>query len=325
MGSARWFRLSVGLLLVIVPSWVLFSRLDVIWSGHPAYPATLLIAIGVGLTLIAFVFLPWRLEQEPDGLPWELDEARPKAKAIEHRGRRTAGRVVVALLAIAVVGALTWLRPFPAGPNAIDAMGSDASVTVVDNPTAIELRPAAITTTVGLVFSPGARVDPRAYLELLRPVAAAGFLVVILKEPYGLAIIQPGQSAGPIADHPEIHTWAVGGHSLGGTAAALFAGDNLATVNGLLLWASYPSNDLSAADLQVSSIYGTNDLLATPSDIAESKHNLPPATVFVEITGGVHAYFADYGEQPGDGQPSIDRNSASAQISAATVVFLQRL
>ena len=112
----------------------------------------------------------------------------------------------------------------------------------------------------------------------------------------------------------------------GGAAAGLFAGDNLAGVRGLLLWGSYPSNDLSTADaLQVLSVSGSNDLLATPADINASKQKLPPLTTFLQITGGVHAFFGDYGEQPGDGQPGIDRSTASAQISAATVAFLGRL
>ncbi|MEP6562666.1 MAG: alpha/beta hydrolase [Nakamurella sp.] len=350
MGFARWFRLGLGLLLVVAALWVLLSRLDVIWNGHPAYPTTLLIAVGAGLTLIAFAFLPWRLEQEPDGPPWEVDNAVPGAtpapistpaptpappppptpapKPVRRRRRwRVAGRVVVTILVVGLVGVLAWLRPFPAGPDAIAAMSSDNAVTVTDNPTTIVLTPRVLATpTVGLVFSPGARVDSRAYVDLLRPAAAAGSLVVILKEPYGLAIIQPGQSGGPIADHPEIATWAVGGHSLGGTAAALFAGDNLNFVKGLLLWASYPSNDLSTASaLQVLSISGSNDLLATPADIEASKNKLPPQTTFVQIDGGVHAFFGDYGEQPGDGQPEIDRATASAQISAATAKFLRGL
>ena len=243
------------------------------------------------------------------------------------RGWRIAGRIVIALLAIGWVGVLGWLRPFAAGPDAVAALQSDQAVTVVDHPTSIELVPTTPAPTgVGLVFSPGARVDARAYAALLRPAAEAGYLVVILKEPFGLAITQVGQSAGPIADHPEIGSWAVGGHSLGGVSAARFAADNLATVDGLLLWASFPDVDLSADDtLQVESISGSNDLLATPADIERSRSKLPPDTSFTEIEGGVHAFFGDYGEQPGDGQPSISREDASAQISAATMAFLGRV
>ncbi len=157
-----------------------------------------------------------------------------------------AGRVLIAVMVLLLVGFLGWLRPFEAGPDALAALHSDGIVSVVDTPTTIELSPVGTEQpTVGLVFSPGARVDSRAYAALLRPIAEAGYLVVILKEPFGLAITQIGQAAGPIADHPEITTWAVGGHSLGGVSAASFAADNPASVSGLLLWASYPNGDLS--------------------------------------------------------------------------------
>ncbi len=85
MGSGRWFRLSIGLVLVIVPLWALFSRLDAIWNGHPAYPTTLLVTVGAGLMLIAFALYPWRRDPEPNGPPWEADERA----ADERDGRRT--------------------------------------------------------------------------------------------------------------------------------------------------------------------------------------------------------------------------------------------
>ena len=194
------------------------------------------------------------------------------------------------MLAVVWVGVLGWLRPFTAGPDALAALHSDRAVAVIDHPTSIEFIPAVpAPTRVGLVFSPGARVDSRAYAALLRPAAEAGYLVVILKEPFGLAITQVGQSAGPIADHPEITHWAVGGHSLGGVSAARFAADHLDTVDGLLLWASFPDGDMSADDtLQVESIFGSNDLLATPADIERSKSKLPPDSTYTEIDGGVH-------------------------------------
>jgi dienelactone hydrolase len=354
MGSGRWFRLSIGLVLLVVPLWALFTRLDAIWNGHPAYPTALLATAGAGLMLIAFALYPWRRDPEPNGPPWEADEREadereaderesevPEAdgpgSAGTRRGRaahpaerrrrawRLAGRVLIAVVVLLIVGFLGWLRPFEAGPDALAALRSDGGVSVVDTPTTIELAPVATEPTVGLVFYPGARVDSRAYAALLRPIAEAGYLVVILKEPFGLAITQIGQAAGPIADHPEIATWAVGGHSLGGVAAASFAADNPATVSGLLLWASYPNGDLSTTGLQVASISGSNDGLATPADIENSKANLPPDTTFTVIDGGVHAFFADYGEQPGDGQPTIDRDAASAQIIKASTALLDGL
>ena len=68
----------------------------------------------------------------------------------------------------------------------------------------------------GLIFVPGARVDARAYAHILRPLAEAGYLVAVLKEPFGFALIQPDHAETVIDLHPEIAYWAIGGHSLGG-------------------------------------------------------------------------------------------------------------
>jgi hypothetical protein len=39
----------------------------------------------------------------------------------------------------------------------------------------------------------------------------------------------------------------------------------------------------------------------------------------------VHSYFGDYGEQPGDGTPTVSRSEAQRQIVAATVAFMNAL
>lgn len=341
MTPAQWFRLVVGAVLTIGPLVVLFTALDPIWNGHPAYPATLLVTAAVGLVLVASAF--WTR-----GRPADLPTGRPSAdpsSATPSRGRRVlrvTGRVVVAVLAAGLVATLFWLRPFAAGSASMSVLtdggatgsasgatsgGSEdatAAVTVIDGTTTIELVPAR-PSGKGLVFVPGARVDPRAYAEVLRPVAEAGHLVVIVKPPFGMAIAQPGQPGTAIEAHPEITTWAVGGHSLGGVVASWYAQDHPDQVDGLLLFGSYSDRDLSGTGLIVESVWGSNDGLTTPEDIERTRGNLPPSAGFTEIVGGVHAFFGDYGEQPGDGQPGIDRAAATAQISTAAVAFMQSL
>ena len=133
----------------------------------------------------------------------------------------------------------------------------------------------AIKPTTGLIFVPGARVDPRAYAHVLRPLADAGYLVVVLKEPFGFSLPQPDHAETVLDVHPEIRYWAVGGHSLGGVNAASYA-DRDTRISGLLLYASYP------ACPQPHRYEGDVDLrrsdgLATPADIAAAKPKLPAA------------------------------------------------
>jgi hypothetical protein len=76
---------------------------------------------------------------------------------------------------------------------------------------------------------------------------------------------------------------------------------------------------------EVLSVSGSEDGLATPADIEESRAMLPQDAGFVEIDGAVHAFFGDYGPQPGDGSPTITQDDARAQIGSASVGFVSTL
>jgi len=126
---------------------------------------------------------------------------------------------------------------------------------------------------------------------------------VVVKPPLGVALLA---SARPALDaHGATTSWAVGGHSLGGVAAATEVGDP--RIRGVFFWASYPSRDLSDAAVAAASIFGANDGLSTPADIDASRDRPPPSTAFTEVPGAVHAFFGDYGPQAGDGTPTTDR------------------
>ncbi|WP_285634576.1 alpha/beta hydrolase [Lentzea sp. NBRC 102530] len=213
---------------------------------------------------------------------------------------------LAAVLAVVLLAPAVYLQPFAATQDT-----GDETVLRPEGPV-----------RAGLVFHPGARVDHRAYLPLLRRVSEQGFLVVVVKEPLNIALLS-GDTAPLRASHPEVPVWAVGGHSLGGVAAS---GDVLAdpSVRGLVLWASYPTGDLSGrAGLTAWSIHGGRDGFTTPQDIAESRSRLPADTRFAEIPGAVHAFFGDYGDQPGDGVPAVSRAEAQDEIVEQTVAALE--
>ncbi|HKN42495.1 MAG TPA: alpha/beta hydrolase, partial [Propionibacteriaceae bacterium] len=227
-----------------------------------------------------------------------------------------------------LVLSLAYARPFVATPTATVGLRSEKGVRFSDRLGWYELVPARqdsageeIRPTIGLVFVPGARVDSRAYAHILRPLAEAGYLVAVLKEPFGFAILDPNHGKKVLDLHPEISHWVVGGHSLGGTVAASLADDD-ERVEGLLLLASYPADPIIRSDLKVVSISGSADGLATPTEIEASRAKLPPDTAFVVIDGAVHSSFGDYGEQPGDGIPTIDRTAAQAEVDKAALALL---
>lgn len=82
---------------------------------------------------------------------------------------------------------------------------------------------------------------------------------------------------------------------------------------------------MTGITIPVVSISASNDGLATPAKIEESRSLLPADTQFVVIQGGNHAQFGSYGAQPGDGTASIPPETQWAQTVQATVDLLQRM
>jgi hypothetical protein len=179
----------------------------------------------------------------------------------------------------------------------------------------------------GLILYPGGKVDPRAYAAAAREIARAGYMVAIVPMPLSLAVLGPNRATEVIAAFPEVRSWAIGGHSLGGAMAARFAHRNPDVVEGLVLWAAYPpsGDDLSERDLKVVSIYGTRDGLATEAEIDASRSLLPPTTRWVSIEGGNHAQFGAYGPQSGDHPATMDASDQQEAIVTATVALLGEL
>jgi pimeloyl-ACP methyl ester carboxylesterase len=234
---------------------------------------------------------------------------------------------VFGLLVVVTVGFVIWgSTPAKPMPEALTALQSDARVQVTSGAW-LTFHPANGQPQTGLILYPGGRVDYRAYAPEGRDIAAEGYLVVIVHMPLNLAVFNPGAAAAVIAAHPEIQYWAVGGHSLGGSMAANFVYTHPGTVQGLVLWASYPaaSNSLRQAGAQVLSISGTLDGLSTPDKIENSRALLPEETAWVVIEGADHAGFGWYGDQPGDTPAAITRGEQQKHIVQATVDFLKKL
>jgi pimeloyl-ACP methyl ester carboxylesterase len=227
-----------------------------------------------------------------------------------------------------VVGFVVWASN-AAGPGeqALQALQSGDGITVETWEGGYTFRPQDQQPTTGLIFYPGGRVDFRSYAPALRQVAAAGFEVVLVKVPLNLAVFNSGAAAAAAEAHPQVQSWAVGGHSLGGAMAALYAHGNPEDVNGLVLWASYPagSNDLSNTNLPVASIYGSRDGVAAQDQVESAQALLPASTRWTVIEGGNHAQFGDYGEQAGDGAALISAPEQWQQAAQATVELLQMM
>jgi hypothetical protein len=326
-----WSAVVAALALIMIPLWMLLGNSAVL-GGHPALPLLLSAATALGLLWMFRLVRrsTWLEHRSPERLNLPGHPRPQRTVSGRQLLRGLTGRIV----ALGLVAALAWLNPFTYQPGAsaeasqgttgTAGTAGTAGTSTTEDATTITVSPQG-PASAGLVFYPGARVDARAYQDILRPLANAGYLVVILKVPLGIPLLNPGQARGAMDRHPEITTWAVGGHSLGGVSASAFAKSNPA-VSGLLLFASYPADSMAeSGDLAVLSVSGSNDRLTTPDKIAASKPLLPPAAIYATVEGGVHAFFGDYGEQPGDGEPGISREQAQQQIAAESVSFMDRL
>jgi pimeloyl-ACP methyl ester carboxylesterase len=234
---------------------------------------------------------------------------------------------VVLIVILAAAGFFVW-GSTPAAPmdEADAALESDSLVTVRTEPWLV-FEPAGQTPQVGFVYYPGGRVDYRAYAPFARALSEQGFLVVVVPMPLNLAVLSPDSAGGVIQRFSQIRVWAVGGHSLGGAMAARYAYQNPDQVDGLVLIASYPADTdrLNDTGVQVLSIYGTEDGLATKDKIEASRDLLPADTRYYPIEGGNHAQFGWYGAQSGDLPAAITRSEQHKQAVAAAAEFLAQL
>lgn len=227
---------------------------------------------------------------------------------------------IAALLGIAFVAFLLWanIGVMAAEPDALAAVRDDPAVTLTDEGAAWVLAPSSGDSDTGLVFIPGAKVEPVAYAATLVGVAEEGVTVVITKPTLNLAFFDFRPLSDFTALVPDVQDWFVGGHSLGGVRACQLAEDT----DGLVLFGSYCANDLSGTDLPVLSISASEDGLSTPAKIEDAAHLLPADAEFVVIEGGNHAGFGAYGPQAGDGEATIPAAEIQAQITAALGPFL---
>ena len=157
----------------------------------------------------------------------------------------------------------------------------------------------------GFIFYPGGKVECAAYQPLMAACAQQGILCILVEMPFNLAVLDINAADGIQAQYPEIEKWYIGGHSLGGSMAASYLAEHIDDYEGLILLGSYSTADLSETDLDVLSVYGSEDQVMNREKYEQNKSNLPGDFTEVVIEGGCHAYFGMYGAQEGDGKPAI--------------------
>ena len=159
-------------------------------------------------------------------------------------------------------------------------------------------------------------------MPLCHKIAAKGIDCFLVEMPCNLAILDIDKADSVFGNYA-YSEWIIGGHSLGGAAAALYAAGHREQVQGLILLGAYPTKQLGK-DLRVLEMYGSEDRVLNRSKLLKGNAYLPEHTVSEEIPGGSHAGFGCYGPQEGDGQALISGEEQQEITAERTAdVFLR--
>lgn len=217
--------------------------------------------------------------------------------------------VILAILVLVIIIGVKWYLGsyYRASEEAGQCISENdqSGVSVVENEDGYAFIPDDA--KIGFIFYPGGKVESASYAPLMSKLAGNGILCVLLDLNGNLAFLESKAADGVIEKYPQVEDWYIGGHSLGGVVAASYAMKHESEFEGLVLMASYPSSDITKTNLKVLSIYGDQDEVVGADKYAKVKRKMPVDTTEVVVKGGCHAYFGDYGEQSGDGKPTISR------------------
>jgi len=232
--------------------------------------------------------------------------------------------VGIALSTLLGCGFVSWaMDTYKAEPIAQVSALNDPDVVISEGDGFLIVRPSAGPSAIGLLFYPGLRIEPKAYLSKLAALSSkAGVNIIIGRPRLNIAAFSIGQADEMRKQLTGIRQWYVAGHSLGGAVACYYASNHLDDLQGVILLGTYCGSDISKSRLRVLTIVAGSDRIIPPATIEQHTGELPADAQMVRIPGMAHSQFGNYGPQSGDGQPSIDDSQAREAILEAARAFL---
>lgn len=239
-----------------------------------------------------------------------------------HNSKKKKSWLYISIVVLALaIGCVIYINDYyRALPGALEVLSSPPEgVTVFEEKNKqIVFLPEEV--KAGLIFYPGGKVQYEAYAPLMAELAEEGILCVLLKMPGNLAVLDMNAAEGVTELFPEVAGWYIGGHSLGGSMAASYLEKHTDALDGLVLLASYSTENLTDNHVEVVSVYGSEDEVLNAEKYESYRKNLPENIVEVVIGGGNHAGFGMYGIQDGDGKAAI---SSEEQIRQTVDVIVE--
>lgn len=232
-------------------------------------------------------------------------------------------RYILALISFIIVASYIYIQDYyRANIHAISSLTSSNNIEIIEQNHVIYFIPK--NPTKGLIFYPGAKVEATAYAPLLKKCSEEGILCALVKMPFHLAVLKINGADGIQKQYPNIKSWYIGGHSLGGAMAAFYLSKHLSEYDGFILLASYSTKDLSSSNKKVLSIRVSNDGILNKRAYQRNKKNLPINYQEYMIEGGCHSYFGSYGNQDGDGIPTISNKDQIQKASNIISTFINQ-
>lgn len=231
------------------------------------------------------------------------------------RGRSLWRRVLLVLCLVLVLlgGGFFWYVSdyYRAEDAAVTVLAQGQNLTTEDNLTI--LSPSTPSDTA-VIFYPGAKVEVIAYLPLLDQIRQTGVTCILVDMPFHMAIFDSNAAQDVMERFPDVAHWYVAGHSMGGAMASQFAANHPDEVDGLILLGAYIYGDYPPE--KTLTVYGS--LNQSVEDHLDYTENV------VEIQGGNHAQFGNYGPQKGDAEATISAQEQQKQTVEAIAAFLSR-
>ncbi len=249
-------------------------------------------------------------------------EKSAKRKAV----RRTVLIIVAAMVLLsAVIVGMCLFNERPAVHTITEYQSTycDTAINIAGD-SGVEILPRNEVADTGLIFYVGAQITPDAYIPLLARIAEQGYTCFIPNLSFNMAALEPKAADEIISAHPEIRSWILAGHSMGGLTAAGYADDHRDTVDGLIILAAYTGRDMSDAVLPVLSVFGDADGVINMSHYEERKAWLPAGFEEHILPGANHAQYGDYGKQPRDYDAGISAEEQKTQTAAIILDWLER-
>ncbi len=219
---------------------------------------------------------------------------------------------ILVIIVILLLAMLVYLeRYYHADDSAKEALQSDAQVNVTQIPEGYLFDGPGEDTAI--VFYPGGKVEEESYAPLMHQLAGGGRDVFLLKLPFRLAVFDI-DAADDVFSNYDYENWILAGHSLGGVAASAYASEHGDEVDGLVLLASYPTEEIPE-QVRMLTIYGSEDQVLNMKSYEESRNLWSAQTEEAVIKGGNHAQYGNYGTQKGDGKALISADEQQEEVT----------